>query len=103
MRQDRQHKDERMRFLGIEIYPSSHDMCAPRWFCDMCEAAIRLARKYEPRINKRIGASTGGVWSCLWAWANLPEPYKSELNDLYLQVLIEKAEKRKREDAEDTP
>ena len=100
-RLDRQHKDCRPTFLGIPMYPGSHNMAPPRWFVDMCEASARLARKYTPALlKKRVGASTGGVWSCLWAWENLPEPYKGELQTFYLQVRLEKEEKRKRKDEE---
>ena len=103
MRLDRQHKEPHTVFLGVKIYPGSYGMAPPRWFVDMCQASARLARKYRPELEKgKIGASTGGTWSCLWAWENLPEPYKSELREFYLQVVLEKTEERKRKDAERT-
>ena len=101
MRLDKQHKEARAEFLGIPIYPGSHGLCDPRYFIDMCEATARVAREHVPRLQKkRVGASTGGVWACQWAWQMMPEPYASELAAHYRQVVIEKAEERKRKDAE---
>ena len=103
MRLDTQHKEARPVFLGTPIYPGSHGMCNPRWFVDMLEGTARLARHYTPELKKKkIGASTGGVWLCLWAWEHLPQTLRDELDDIYLQVVIEKAEERKRKDAERT-
>ena len=103
MRLDRQHKEDGVEFLGVHIYPGSHGGDA-RYFVDMCAATARMARDHTPGLRKKkIGASTGGVWCCNWTWANLPEPYRSEVAEHYKQVVIEKAAKRARLERENTP
>ena len=98
-RKDLQHKGERLRFFDVPIYPNSHDMADPVWFKDMCEAAGRLARKHLG-LKGAIGMSTGGTWSCMCWWEYMPPELRTELNAFYLQVVIEKAEERKRKAAE---
>ena len=110
-RLDRQHNEPRAEFLGTPIYPGSHGMCNPEWFVDTLEATARVAKRHEPKLQKvKVGASTGGVWLCLWARKHLPEPYNTEIAEEYLQVRLEKqawrdrkAREKAAQDAANTP
>lgn len=97
MRKDDQHSRPRVKFLGLPIYPGSHSMCNPEYFVDMCNATARMVCRHKPELRKtKTGGSTGGVWLCLWAWDNIPEPYRTEIAQEYLQVRLEKQEERAR-------
>ena len=86
MRLDNQHKDFKLRMLGMPVYYGREGI-DPHYWKSMCAATAIVMRRHDTRPKgrrTRIGASTGAVWLTRLALEWMPEPYKSEIRAEYL-------------------